>query len=245
MMANTLIALLLAYVLHLNVIGPFVILRTLKIPARPRFDEIDEEAHLAASGENYKALSLELESLGFRRVGSSVFADSHNVSNFTLFTNQGDETVAMLVTMHSSQRHFTYAEFSQLYSDGSMLDVSNAPVASPYPRMKLKMAARFPEVNDTATLYEILLKLKKQLSNTARPVPYDAAQGFRPVEAFMERECDELVRLGYCRPEIDRDGRRSLALKGAFLLTWKSVFPANKIVDYLDRKHSRDLLKRA
>jgi hypothetical protein len=59
----------------------------------------------------------------------------------------------------------------------------------------------------------------------------------------MARESDELAKRGYCYNEIDSDGKRSLTWKGAYLITWRSVFPGNRIRDYFDRMYAARILK--
>jgi hypothetical protein len=58
-----------------------------------------------------------------------------------------------------------------------------------------------------------------------------------------QRASDELVKRGYCYNEIDTEGKRSLTWKGAYLLTWRSVFPGSRIRDYIDRSYARNMLK--
>ena len=56
---------------------------------------------------------------------------------------------------------------------------------------------------------------------------------------------DKLVGMGYLKNDINDDGKRNLTLKGAFIITWKSVFPGKKIFNALDQSYSRKLLKNA
>ncbi len=73
---------------------------------------------------------------------------------------------------------------------------------------------------------------------------YDRSMGFKHVEDFMARESDEMVKRGYCNSLIDPDGKRSLTWKGAYLLTWRSVFPGSWIKNLAERSYAARILKK-
>ncbi len=171
--------------------------------------------------------------------------DSHTQTNFSLYSNRTELTCAMVVSMVSNVKSMTYVEFSQAYSDGSMLDISNADQVNPYPKTAIKIAVRYPEINDPEELFKVFQKLKHSLKNTSNPVPYDEATGFKMVEDYMAMESDDLVSKGYCNEKVDEEGKRSLTLKGAYLITWKSVFPGNKFMNWSNASYARRLLKNA
>ena len=75
--------------------------------------------------------------------------------------------------------------------------------------------------------------------------PYSAQDGFRMVENFMDRESDLQMQLGYCHPEVDADGRRPLTLKGAYLLSWRSIFPGRNLRGWREKPRSARLLQDA
>ena len=239
------IALIVIPIALFNVISPLIIFRAQKLPARVQFSAVDENGFLRARSERFNDLDTQMRGLGFNYIGSSMLPDTHNIAYFSLYSNEVDGTTGMLITMENKLGSFTYAEFSQLYSDGTMLDVSNASVVSAYPRMPLKIAARFPNINDLDQLYAILSRIRASANNTAAPVGSEPEIGFSKVEEFIARESDDLVRLGYLKSDIDAEGKRRLTLKGAFLITWRSIFPGRRIFDALDRSHSRKILKNA
>ena len=232
-------------ILLLNAIGPILIKKTQKLPARVKFRSHDEREFFLNRDEYFHALNNEIRNLGFNYLGSSFMEDSHTETHFSLYCNDKDSTCAMVVSMVSKVKTITYLEFSQVYSDGSMLDVSNANQVSPFPKMNIKIAARFPEIDNPSKLYEVFKKLKSSLKNSCQPTAYDKNKGFKMVEDFMAKESDILVEKGYCQEPIDRDGRRALTLKGAYLITWRSVFPGNKIRNMFDLSLSKSLLKNA
>lgn len=241
MSLTMLIRLIVLPVLALNLLGPLLIWRTQRLPARIRFQPHDEASFMASRDEAFRGLDADMRGLGFRYLGSSFMRDTHTETNFSLYAHD-DQACAMVVSIVSKVKSIAYVEFAQLYADGSILDVTNTPIPSPYPRVDLKIHARFPEVLATAELHARFLALRASLKNTAQPMPYSADAGFRMVEDFMDRESDLMTRLGYCHPEVDADGRRPLTLKGAYLLSWRSIFPGRTLRGWREKQHSARLL---
>ena len=232
-------------ILLLNILGPLLIKKAQKLPARVKFNEHDEQEFLSSREEDFNALDESIRCLGFEYIGSSFMEDSHTKTNFSLYSNEKELTCAMVVSMVSNVKSITYVEFSQTYSDGSMLDVSNADQVSPFPKTDFKVAVRYPKITEIEELYSIFRKLKNSLKNSSTPIAYDKATGFNMVEEYMAMESDDLVSKGYCKEEIDEEGKRLLTLKGAYLITWKSVFPGNKFMNWSNASQARKLLNNA
>lgn len=232
-------------ILLLNLLGPLLIMKTQRLPARVRFKEHDEQEFLSTRDEEFNSLDRSIRGLGFEYIGSSFMEDSHTQTNFSLYSNEKELTCATVVSMVSNVKSITYVEFSQAFADGSMLDISNADQVNPYPKTSIKEAVRYPEIKDPEELLKVFQRVKRLLKNSSSPVPYDKETGFKMVEEFMAMESDDLVKKGYCKDEIDKEGKRPLTLKGACLITWKSVFPGNKIMNWLNGSYARKLLKNA
>ncbi len=233
---------LLIFVAILYIAAPLWIYRVQKLPARVSFDAVDEAIFLSDQSDKFKALDNKLEEIGFEYIGSSMLLDTHNAACFSLYFNVKGNTTGMLLSMKSAADNFTYVAFSQLYSDGTMLDVSNSPAVPVYPKMDIKISARFPEVHDVENLYRIFLQLKSSLKNSSSSIGYRRESGFSKIEAFIAKESDALVYLGYCKEPIDLEGKRSLTLKGAFIFTWKNIFPGKGIYDKLGQAYAKKLL---
>lgn len=229
----------------LNLLGPIFIKKVQRLPARIRFTGHDENEFLLSRDDEFIKLDSEIKSLGFDYIGSSFMKDTNTETNLSLYTNETDLTCAVLVSIVSRVKTITYVEFSQLYEDGSMLDIFNASQVSPFPNMDLKIALRYPDIKSPQELYSVFLRIRNYLKNTARPMAYGKSKGFKHVEDFMARESDELVKRGYCFNEIDTEGKRPLTWKGAYLLTWRSVFPGSRIRDLIDRSYASKMLRNA
>lgn len=245
MALQILLALVLLPVLALNLLGPLLIWRSQKLPARIRFKPHDEASFLANRDDDFRRLDAGVRDLGFGYLGSSYLRDTHTEANFSLYTHGSDRSCAMVVSMVSKIKAITYVEYTQVYADGSLLSTSNIDMTSTYPHMPVKIATRFAEVDDPRELHARFLALRAGLRNSARAVPYSAEEGFRMVEDYMDHESDLLVEMGYCHPQVDAEGRRALTLKGAYLLSWRAIFPGKGLTGWLDRQRSARLLAQA
>lgn len=245
MWINIVITLLLLPLAFLNLLAPLLILKTQRLPARVRFAPLPEEEFLPARSETFNRLDGELKQMGFVYGGSSVLKNMNTDSYFSLYSLPGDAACAMLVTINSPVRNMTYLEFCQVFADDSVLDVNNADVVSAYPAMKQKTMLRYPAVNDPATLLDIFRKIRKRMAQQLPVKDWDPANGIAVVEDALARESDELVRLGYSREAVDDEGQRGLTIKGAYLMTWKNVFPGKQVQDWLDLRRARRILRQA
>lgn len=245
MIFNIVLGIIFVPILLLNLLGPLLIKKTQKLPARIKFNEHDEQKFLSTRDEEFINLDKSIRGLEFEYIGSSFMEDSHTQTNFSLYSNDKELTCATVVSMVSSVKSITYVEFTQIFADGSMLDISNTDQVNPYPKTSIKEAVRYPEIKEPEELFKVFQKLKRLLKNSSSPVPYDKQTGFKMIEDFMAMESDDLVKKGYCKDEIDQDGKRPLTIKGAYLITWKSVFPGNKILNWLNGAYARKLLKNA
>jgi hypothetical protein len=243
MLLNIILGIIFIPIALLNLLGPLFVKKVQKLPARLRFTGHDENEFLLSRDKEFNLLDSQIKGIGFDYVGSSFMKDVNTETNFSLYSNETDLTCAVVVSIVSNAKSITYVEYSQLYEDGSMLDVFNASQVSPFPNMDIKIALRFPEIKSPKELYQVFIRIRNFLKNTSRPIPYDKSKGFKHVEDFIARESDELVKRGYCDNEIDANGKRSLTWKGAYLLTWRSVFPGNRIRDLIDRSYATRIIR--
>jgi hypothetical protein len=244
MILEIVIAVIVAPVLFLNLIGPLIIRRTQKMPARVRFRKHDEATFMKNREEEFLSLDQAIRDCGFEHIGSSFMDGIQTETHFSLYTHGSDSSTAMVVSIFNPARSITYVEFSQLYADKSSLEVSNADQPSPFPPMDHKLSLRYPHIGDVQALHDVFMTLKAVLNNSAAPVAYEKDRGFEPVEEALARESDLLVSLGYCNGDIDPEGRRSLTMKGAYLMTWRSVFPGSRIKNAMDTAYARRLFRR-
>lgn len=239
------LGLALAPVLLMNLLGPLVIRRTQTLPGRVHFEPIEPETFFADRDAGFRRHDEAVRALGFSFLGASHMTDDKTDTWFALYAHPGDHACAMVVSLVNPLKRATYVEFTQVYDDGSVLNVNDGPVPSPYPRWDRKLVARFRDVHEAGELHARFLCIRAGIANSACPVPLEPARAFEAVERHLADESDHLVAQGYCLPAIGPGGRRALTLKGACLLTWRSIFPGKRLLEARDRREAARLLARA
>lgn len=226
-----------------NTVGPFIIWKTQKLPAKVKFQSIGDDVFIEERNHEFLRYDQAIKNLGFDVIGSSLLEDSHSESYFRLYWNSEIKVTAMVVTMKSKVEEFTYIEYTQRYSDGRVLDVSNSSRPEAYPNLEFKHAYRYPEKSDAAELLSVHRKLSEAFLKNVTAANYDLSRGFGEVEDFLKRESDALVHKKIVKPEIDLEGKRSLTLLGAIALTYRSVPPGKNIWGYISEKRAKKALR--
>jgi len=229
--------------IFINTAGPFIIWRTQRLPANVKFQPIDNDVFLEDRSSEFLEYDKSIKDLGFEVIGSSLLKVSHTDSHFRLYWNSDIKVAAMAVTMKSNVEEMTYIEFTQRYSDGSVLDVSNSPQPEAYPKLDFKHAYRYPDKLNASDLLASHMKLKANINNDVSAVDYDLERGFGEVEDFLKKESDALLQKGIVKPDIDEEGKRSLTLFGALVLTYRAVPPGKNIWGYISEQRAKKALK--
>ena len=245
MIIKIILATLIAPIILLNMFGPIITKRTQKIPARFKIIKHDEKEFLLGRDKEFHALNSEIRALGFKYIGSSFIENGQVETSFSLYSNEADLSCAMLVSIESPVKLITYVEFTQMYADGFMLDVCNVNQVSAYPKMDIKLMARYPHIQAPKELYAIFRSLRQTHQHASKPIAVDPNKGFQLVAEHLAKEADILVENGYCKPEIDQEGKRSLTWKGACLMTWVGVFPGNRLKNKMEITYAKKLLASA
>lgn len=239
------LGLLLAPVLLMNLLGPLVVWRSQTLPGRVRFEPIEPETFFAERDDEFRGHDQAMRALGFVFLGASHLTDDKTDTWFALYAHPGDQACAMVVSLVNPLKRATYVEFTQLYDDGSVLNVNDGPVPSPYPRWHRKLVARFSDVHAPGELHARFRRIRAGIANSSPPVTLAPDRAFEAVARHLAEESDHLVARGYCQPALGPDGRRALTPKGACLLTWRSIFPGKRLLEARDRREAASLLARA
>lgn len=229
----------------INIIGPFIIWKTQKLPAIVKFQALEDDQFLENRNEGFKAYDQSLEKLGFSSVGSSLLKDSNTDSYFRLYWHKDIKVAAMVVTMQSKAEEITCLDITQKYMDESFLGVSNSKTPEAYPKLDIKLSYRFPKITNADELLKVHTRLKARYKSDLEPLDYDVSKGFRDVELFFKKESDALLGIGLTKKEIDTEGKRSLTLQGAMALTYRAIPPGKNIWAYITEKRAEAALKDA
>ena len=232
-----LLGLLLIGPLFMNIIGPFIVWRTQKIPTIVQFELVGDDDFFERCTEGVPYFDEQMIDAGFVVVGNSSLHDSHTDTWFRVYWHAQLKLAGTVVGISATnQQDLTYCEFSQKFSDGRWLNVSNSSRPEAYPALPIKQSFQFPDVLVVEQLMSLHAQLRQRLKGGLQPVDYQAEQGFAEITAFLREESDALLDKGLVKPEIDADGKRSLTLYGAFVMTWRSVWPGRAIVVALKRR---------
>lgn len=245
-MLDTLLYAALIYVLWkplaMNTIGPLIVWKTVKIPTEITFVPLDEEAFMAERNERFRAYDQDLGKLNFRTIGTSTLSDTQSSSFFRLYWHPGVRVAATVVSIESKAGETTYLEFTQKYTDRTVLNVNNSPQPEAYPAMPFKTTHRLPEIAATLDLLRLHGTLKELSRPDSKAVVLDPAKGFAMIEKHLRRESDTLLEMGLVNAGIDPQGRRALTLRGALLMTFRLAPPWRHLRDLRDKRKRRVLL---
>jgi hypothetical protein len=227
-----------------HVLGPILVWYSQKIPEHYRLAPIE-----GMQGPEYWSSAVammheDLLGLGFEHVAVSELAMNKVSMVFSLYRDDRRRLSGTLVHAKSKAMNFAFAEFTQLYADGSALSIYNAPIASVYPPSQYKFHCRFPKVKAVAELLRITEKIRDGYPNTHPPVVLPKGNEFQAIGMFLDRESNELIQKGWLSSQAS-NGFRRLTIKGAVLMTWKSCWPWKTILDRMDQRRSLKALQRA
>ncbi len=182
----------------------------------------------------------EVEALGFRFVGYMTLSDFMPgiTSYFGLFSHDSEKVGFMAaVIRHGSGKSVHYCEFSNKYSDGSVINVNNSSVMGGYRNPK-KKTYRYPKVESLKILYEI----NDWVNRAEMVMSYREGMGKGREKIILSDHINEEIRLqaayGYYMPD-EGNNRYRLTWKGAFIMTEKQVFPFKNILMHLDLQSAK------
>ena len=234
--------LLFAAPLFVNVVGPFLIWRSQRIPTLVRLPSIGDQAFAENMSAEAVLQERALLALGFVKLDSSSLEDTHVTTFFRIYWNAQSELAAMIAIAKSAKKTLGYLEIAQKYEDGTELDVSNAPRAGAYPALAHKLAYRLPRLSTVEELLDAHARLRRKHKPDVRPARFEPERGLRVLEDGLRNESEALLRLGLVESEIGDDGKRALTLRGAIAMTYRAVPPGLHIWNYLTRRRSERAL---
>ena len=155
----------------MNLVGPFIIWRTQRIPTIVQFDPIPDDDFFERCTEGVPYFDEQMIDAGFVVVGNSSLHDSHTETLFRVYWHEHLKLAGSVVGMTATnQLDLTYCEFSQKFSDGCWLNVSNSSRPESYPMLPIKQSFQFPEVLVVDQLLSLHAQLRQRLKHDFQPV---------------------------------------------------------------------------
>jgi len=226
-------------------LGPLVIWITQKIPTIVKFTPVPGSDFLLNRNAKFYHYHDSLLESGFTYLNSSEFSVGAGKSFFSLYVHYGLQIAAMVATVKSLHMEISYIEISQRYKDGTSLSVYNSNQPSVYPLMDFKLEFRYPKIFDVGELIDIHQRLRDKYKKGIPVIAYDKSDAFSDAESSIFEESEELCKRGICHQEIDSNGMRKLTLKGAYMMSYRCIFPGTMICSYLGEKRSLKALEDA
>lgn len=233
--------------------APVLIHQTLKQSARPELYPFppDDPSLPDAEARDFQAVIDELGPEGFEPVtGLTLPSQTPNVKAvLLLLANRQTKDAAMASAMYAitpagMRRSVFYVAFATRFRDGSVVQTNNSGVPGSFPPRPGHTVGRLPSVQDAARLYRLHRALVAR-SGSGRKV-FRLDEEFRGdaaayAAATMVEELEDAARAGYMALSPDGETYRP-TLKGAFLMTWKQLWPTKGILRAARDRTARRLI---
>ena len=149
---------------------------------------------------------------------------------FSIYNNVDKKIACSLITAHGGPVNTTHIEFTQMYKNGSVLNVSNASMINVYPKSDSRLSYRFPQINDFDQLLALAEQLIHSSKQTEEKITFTRGCEFQAIESCLNRELNELIEEGWVQSNVVT-GNRRLSVKGALLMTWKMLWPVRQVLN--------------
>jgi hypothetical protein len=224
------------YLAFTHLVAPLFVLRSHRVPCEYRFPPADVAATLAEATEPFRATCREFAELGFSPVAAGRLDNSNTSTAFVLFRQPGDPCIATAMLGRSALGTRVVIDFTQPYRDGICLSLSNSPYPPLFPHLRIKVAY---QLAGTRHLWELLERFRRLRERCGLQDPVMAPEGgeLASLERFMSAEAAALRERGIYAAGCE-NGYRRLTLKGAYLLSWKLLWPWKPLRVWLARRRA-------
>lgn len=221
---------------------PLIIWLNNKVLGRYKLIPIPEEEFLQRSNYIYKSLFNEVKRNKFRYIASCNLYQQKTNIKFSIFTNN-EKRLSALVTQITAPNvpSITYLEVNQLFDDNTILNIQNSPIIGVYPESHRKVTFRFPEVKSFSNLVDIIELISYDYFSSKKSIALPEGEELNIIEQFLNEEQRELINKGYFQKSV-HDNLRGLTLFGAYMFTWKMLWPIKQIREKRELTFSQKIL---
>jgi hypothetical protein len=228
----------------LNVVGPLVIKATFRFSATIEPTKVSLEAVPAAVRAAIERWSAQIQALGFTPVGVyNMGALASNTQSFLAhFVNRTAGDFANVSAVLNGNVIRSYFEFSSSFTNGLTLDTNINKTASIASTPSDLLIFRFPSIASPSLLYQVHRALIQKHASFLRPqLPPEGQEATRIVQQLGRyAPCQAAAGLMHLAPG---DTHYRMTWKGAFLMTWKSIWPTPLICRTLYAMRMQKVLK--
>jgi hypothetical protein len=241
-LAHWVLSIAIGTIVAMHLLLPLLVWKQQGVPADYQLEKLPPEPFLAERNAEFRLWHRDLLLLGFEHLGVAELVLSHAKTRCSLYRHDNG-FIATVLTAGNAHMEGNMLEFTQPYADGSVFSVHNAIMPAVYPDLPYKQAVRLPGIRDANALLQAALQLRKQQGGIPACLAPDAV--FQYAGDFLDREHQDLIRLGYFTSKRRPDGLRGLTLKGAYLMTWKLLWPTRLWLDAQQRRAGVKALRAA
>jgi hypothetical protein len=213
----------------------------------PRFEPIDpdcEQVPLRVA-ESIAETVPKLEALGFRSLGH--FRNERSVPNVgayvSLFENPGARRTAHPFTVFGVRHVSTVLSFKTEFTDGTTLITANSRMPKVFPSgLYREGSMSFPWITDPGQLYQVHEASVVHYASDGIPITADILDPVEYLRASSRRELARFAGAGYYRLDEASQVYR-LTWMGAYLMSWKLLWPIKPIRQMLRRRKAASMLR--
>lgn len=210
----------------LYLLGPLAVRWTSRFAVRCRPSEVPLRELPGAVATRFARWIPELRELGFEAIGSFDCGELANRTHsyVAYFCNRRSNDFANVSAIVTPKQTTSYLEFSSRFKNGRCIETSTnrvLPLTPPNPDVHV---FRFPETQDARSLlhthHQFVDKYAPGLWAQGEPRGEEIQRLVRVVENYGPRH----ARIGYMTLSEDGQSYR-LTWKGAYLMTWRGLWP--------------------
>jgi len=185
----------------------------------------------------------DFEALNFQFVTYGILADFTPLvtTYFALFRHLESGLAGTATWISSPQKQIQYEEFSQLFSDGTSLNVNNSEVSLTW-RFPEKKFYRFPWQKDLKRLFDLHQFIRKQKLADKSGLMVLHGKELQTVSDFIAKEGMALISSGAYQIGHDPE-QLVLTWAGAVNAVWANAFPGKQLFAKQELGQSRQIEK--
>jgi hypothetical protein len=179
----------------------------------------------------------QMRNLGFELLGCYDFGmlTSNTERYVAYFLKRSSNDFANVTVATSPQKMAAYVEFSTRFADGLTLETNTNRVPPLTPDNPETQVFRFPKIKEPQALYRLHLQLIQKHAAGQRGQDEPKGQELQRMVNVIENYGPRHAKIGYMALTGDGHTYR-LTWKGAFLMTWRGLWPMALLRKALQRK---------
>lgn len=220
----------------LHVIGPMVVRYSMRFSVRCKPAEVSLEALPEGVATLFRSGIPELQNLGFELLGcydcGSMASETRSYGAY--FCHRTTNEYASVAALVMPRKTESYLEFSSCFTNGVALDSNTNGKLPLTPENPELHTFRFPKIQAPQALYRIHRQLAEKYAPGLWPVGEPKGEELPRFVRMLENYGPRHARIGYMALAGDGQSYR-LTWKGAFLMTWRGLWPTALLRRLLQR----------